>query len=265
MWLLCSLLLLTPAHAETVEGGFVQPPSPYQANAPRTAGRLEGFREVRVGEDFADELGAPRGITIPTLSAFDEDPAAMLLGFMPVVHLGVDGEQLQELGLSLDDLAAVLPEARRHERSGDGSDLLVLLEGAAEAGDPQPLLLQISQLTLSTSDGRTVPLSQLTSPWVGERSETRGAEGVNPSATAGVVATTSSPPPPSEEPPHPARGDLPIHNPGSAWARVSVDGHQVGVIGPRDTAWIRDVRWGAYPVELRYPSGYTRHSEVGTE
>lgn len=211
-----------------------------------TEAPVEGFLELRVDPDeLIRELGGHMQVRLRALSTHDEDPTQLLLGFMPVIHLGPDRERLESLGLTLDDLEAAIPSARSHRRVGD--DVHVMLRSRDEADDPAKVLELLAHAQVRTTDG-TVTLGSLTDPWVGARNEQRDDSHV-PDLPA---------PAPVEPPVLPDRGDLRFDNRSDVPARVSIDGTEVGTLPGRGRAVLHDVRAREYTVELRYPDGYRR-------
>ena len=66
----------------------------------------------------------------------------------------------------------------------------------------------------------------------------------------------------------PSSGDLPLNNEQNGWAKISVNGTEVGVIGPLTNSVIRGVPWGFYDVTLTVSTGFSwthRVLTVGTE
>ena len=96
-WLVLSLL--APAHAAGMDRGSIG-----ASAEPEAAGV---------------ERGAPSVGRLRNLSAFDEDPATLLLGFMPVVHLGVDLERLAEVRSGLFPFAELPQGPAPAEQSPD--------------------------------------------------------------------------------------------------------------------------------------------------
>ena len=263
---------------------------PYYDNTTRTVGRITGFRELFVDPDaFASSLGRPEVVLAP-IAAFDEDPADMLLGFLPVVHLEPDPARMEGLGLSIDQLLAALPAARHPRVSADGDVIHLHLSGPAELEGSDEVVAELLEIEVPLDDGDAVSLRELVEARVGPRQsepldhgepddggpadddgesdvvdEAPAAAAEAPAAADGEPEQTPDPEP--EGPPAPpvaARGDLPVVNPSSAWATVYVEGTRVGVVRPFTEALIRDVRLGSYRVALRAPNGFTVERRVAT-
>ncbi|MBN2800770.1 MAG: hypothetical protein JXX28_16635 [Deltaproteobacteria bacterium] len=230
----------------------------WAASCEGTTGRVEGFISLKTDPvRFANGLGMPRVQKMQHLSANEEDAATLLLGFMPLLHLTPDDELLAQHGLTIEELAAVIPRAAKVVNG----EIHVTFEDREELSEPQPLIDHLGQLTLETGTGERLLLSDLTDAWVGERQETHRV--LRDREVAPVTPPPKVPRPEIREAPR-ARGDLMLVNPAGLRARVTVEGTELGVLGGLCTGVIRDVKEGSYQVMLRYPDGYKRTLEVET-
>lgn len=218
--------------------------SPAQAQCGPELGRVRGFYDLKAApEAIADAVGKPKVQEFSALHTHEEDAASLLLGFMPVLHLTPDRELLGQSGLTLDELAALIP--RPHKVMG--GEIHIPLDGRAELADPHTLIASVGAIAVPASDGRAVTLADLTDAWIGERQASRVAQ-ETPAPAAGLA--------PPLAPLRLTRQDLILVNPASQRARVFLDGTEIGRLGGRCEGVIYRVKPGSYEVTLRYPDGY---------